>query len=62
VLLAVLAALQVIVADTFTSLSTQYLGPEAWLSQRPVVVLTAGTLAMLMCFPRNLSALGALYS
>jgi hypothetical protein len=24
------------------------------------VVLTAGTLAMLMCFPRNLSALGAL--
>jgi hypothetical protein len=49
----------VIVADTFTSLSAQYLGPDAWLSQRPVVVLTAGTLAMLMCFPRNLSALGA---
>uniref|UniRef100_A0A383V4T9 Amino acid transporter transmembrane domain-containing protein n=1 Tax=Tetradesmus obliquus TaxID=3088 RepID=A0A383V4T9_TETOB len=47
----------VIVADTFTSLSVQYLGPEAWFSQRPVVVLTAGTLAMLMCFPRNLSAL-----
>jgi hypothetical protein len=51
--------LQVIVADTFTSLSRQYLGPDAWFSQRPVVVLTAGTLAMLMCFPRNLSALGA---
>ncbi|KAF6257139.1 transmembrane amino acid transporter protein-domain-containing protein [Scenedesmus sp. NREL 46B-D3] len=47
----------VIVADTFTSLSVQYLGPEAWLSQRPVVVLTAGALALLMCFPRNLSAL-----
>lgn len=52
--------LQVIVADTFTSLSSLYLGPAALLSQRRVVLLLAGALATLMCLPRNLQALGAL--
>lgn len=50
--------LQVIVADTFTNLSTQYLGPEALPSQRPFVLLLTGLLVLLMCFPRNLQALG----
>lgn len=53
-----LACVQVIVADTFTSLSAQNLGPDAWLSQRPVVLLCTGVLVTLMCFPKNLSALG----
>jgi hypothetical protein len=54
----VCAVLQVIVADTFTNLSTQYLGPEALPSQRPFVLLLTGLLVLLMCFPRNLQALG----
>eukprot|EP00878_Enallax_costatus_P011109 GHUV01011602.1.p1 GENE.GHUV01011602.1~~GHUV01011602.1.p1 ORF type:complete len:461 (+),score=81.03 GHUV01011602.1:314-1696(+) len=47
----------VIVADTFTSLSTLHLGPEAWFSQRPVVLFTTGMAVTFMCFPRNLHAL-----
>jgi hypothetical protein len=53
-------AVQVIVADTFTNLSAQYLGAEALPSQRPFVLLLTGLLVLLMCFPRNLQALGRL--
>lgn len=49
---------QVIVADTFTNLSAQYLGADALPSQRPFVLLLTGALVLLMCFPRNLQALG----
>jgi len=49
---------QVIVADTFTNLSAQYLGPDALPAQRPFVLLVVGVLVLLMCFPRNLQALG----
>ena len=48
---------QVIVADTFTSISSSYLGPQAWCSSRSLVLLATGLLVLLMCFPRNLSAL-----
>lgn len=47
-----------IVADTFTNLSAQYLGADALPSQRPFVLLVTGVLVLLMCFPRNLQALG----
>jgi hypothetical protein len=50
--------MQVIVADTFTNLSAQYLGADALPSQRPFVLLLTGALVLLMCFPRNLQALG----
>jgi hypothetical protein len=50
--------LQVIVADTFTNLSVQHLGPDALPSQRSFVLLVTGVLVLLMCFPRNLQALG----
>lgn len=49
---------QVIVADTFTNLSTQYLGPDALPSHRPFVLLVTGVVVLLMCLPRNLQALG----
>jgi hypothetical protein len=49
---------QIIVADTFTNLAAQYMGPGALLAQRPVVLLAAGLLVMVMCFPRDLRALG----
>lgn len=45
-------------ADTFTNLSAQYLGTDALPSQRPFVLLLTGALVLLMCFPRNLQALG----
>eukprot|EP00775_Hariotina_reticulata_P008954 gene8954-9130_t len=47
----------VIVADTFTSISSSYLGPQVWCSHRSWVLLATGLLVLLMCFPRNLSAL-----
>lgn len=50
-------AYMVIIADTFTSLSRQHLGPEAWASQRALVLLAAGLLVLVMCFPRDLQAL-----
>ena len=53
-----LPACQVIVADTFTNLAAQYLGPDALPAQRPFVLLVTGVLVLLMCFPRNLQALG----
>lgn len=54
----VFVVLQVIVADTFTNLSVQHLGPDALPSQRSFVLLVTGVLVLLMCFPRNLQALG----
>lgn len=51
---------QVIVADTFTNLSAQHMGPDALPSQRSFVLLVTGLLVLLMCFPRNLQALGEL--
>jgi hypothetical protein len=50
--------LQVVVADTFTSLSVMHLGPDAWLSQRAVLLLVVGLLLLPCCFPRNLQAMG----
>jgi hypothetical protein len=50
--------LQVVVADTFTSLCTMHLGPDAWLSQRAVLLLVVGLLLLPCCFPRNLQAMG----
>lgn len=50
----------IIVADTFTSLGALHLGPDALLAQRPVVLLVAGLLVLVMCFPRDLRALGEL--
>jgi hypothetical protein len=51
-------SLQVVVADTFTSLSAMHLGPDAWLSQRAVLLLVVGLLLLPCCFPRNLQAMG----
>jgi amino acid permease len=48
----------VIVADTFTNLAAQYMGPDALAAQRPFVLLVTGALVLLMCFPRHLQALG----
>eukprot|EP00879_Flechtneria_rotunda_P015774 GHRR01016496.1.p1 GENE.GHRR01016496.1~~GHRR01016496.1.p1 ORF type:complete len:334 (+),score=80.43 GHRR01016496.1:326-1327(+) len=47
----------VIVADTFTSLSALHFGPDAWFSQRHMVLLAVGVLVLLLCFPRDLQAL-----
>jgi len=51
---------QVIVADTFTSISNSYLGPTAWSSQRSLVLAAPlAWLVLLMCFPRHLASPGA---
>eukprot|EP00878_Enallax_costatus_P040063 GHUV01046040.1.p1 GENE.GHUV01046040.1~~GHUV01046040.1.p1 ORF type:complete len:290 (+),score=37.00 GHUV01046040.1:273-1142(+) len=48
---------QVVVADTFTSISTMHLGPDVWCSHRMWLLLAVGLLLLPMCFPRHLSAL-----
>eukprot|EP00878_Enallax_costatus_P031957 GHUV01035035.1.p1 GENE.GHUV01035035.1~~GHUV01035035.1.p1 ORF type:complete len:465 (+),score=99.11 GHUV01035035.1:975-2369(+) len=47
----------VVVADTFTSISTMHLGPDVWCSHRMWLLLAVGLLLLPMCFPRHLSAL-----
>lgn len=56
----VMVHMQVVVADTFTSLSVMHFGPEAWISHRVWLLLAVGLLLLPMCFPRHLSALGEL--
>jgi hypothetical protein len=51
---------QVIAADTFTSVSLLYFGPEAPTSQRHVILFGTGLLVLCLCFPKQLQALGGL--
>ncbi|KAI8469768.1 MAG: transmembrane amino acid transporter protein-domain-containing protein [Monoraphidium minutum] len=47
----------VVVADTFTSLSTMLLGPAAWTSGRVPLLAAVGVLLLPLCFQKNLSAM-----
>lgn len=49
---------QVVIADTFTSLSVMHFGADAWSSQRSLLLLAVGLLLLPACFPRNLQAMG----